>query len=192
MDYVLVSARRRKVVDFVAIEWQTVDTTGTVWPERQRFASLAGISVPEADAVNRRGFGMNWKMTSKTILMQLHHKIEILEYLNKHLVLVVQDHLLEEMRKSFSFDHMHESRMGDSMHIHSYCLASDGDVFRLELNQRLSTDAAGVAACMGIQADPKMELVALTEVLEKKISDETLLALDAPALAQDAPELRQE
>ena len=37
IDYFLVSARNERVRDFVAIEIQTMDTTGTVWPERQRF-----------------------------------------------------------------------------------------------------------------------------------------------------------
>lgn len=37
VDYFLVSAKDGKVEDFVGIELQTIDTTGTVWPERQRF-----------------------------------------------------------------------------------------------------------------------------------------------------------
>jgi len=36
VDYFLVSAKDGKVKDFVGIELQTLDTTGTVWPERQR------------------------------------------------------------------------------------------------------------------------------------------------------------
>src|SRR5581483_9135802 len=38
IDYCLVSVREGKPRDFVGIELQTLDTTGTVWPERQRFA----------------------------------------------------------------------------------------------------------------------------------------------------------
>ncbi len=34
VDYFLVSARLRKVMDFVGIEVQALDTTGTVWPAR--------------------------------------------------------------------------------------------------------------------------------------------------------------
>lgn len=37
VDYFLVSAKKNKVKDFVGIELQTLDTTGTVWPARQRF-----------------------------------------------------------------------------------------------------------------------------------------------------------
>ena len=36
IDYCLVSVRDGKPRDFVGIELQTLDTTGTVWPERQR------------------------------------------------------------------------------------------------------------------------------------------------------------
>lgn len=36
VDYFLVSTKDGKVKDFVGIELQTLDTTGTVWPERQR------------------------------------------------------------------------------------------------------------------------------------------------------------
>ena len=41
VDHLLVAARRRKVKDFLGIEFQTRDTAGTVWPERQRFLHRA-------------------------------------------------------------------------------------------------------------------------------------------------------
>jgi Restriction endonuclease NotI len=91
IDYFLVSVRNKKVKDFVAIELQTMDTTGTVWPERQRFLQMQNI---ESGIIADKPFGMNWKMTAKTILVQLHHKIQTFENISKHLVLVVQDRLL--------------------------------------------------------------------------------------------------
>ncbi len=145
VDYVLVAARSGKVKDFVGIEFQTLDTTGTVWPERQRFRRQVGIDVLADDAESSKPFGMNWKMTAKTILVQLHHKIATFEGIHKHFVLVVQDHLLRYMRREFSFGHLSTARMGDPMHIHSYSLTSDGKAFKLELGERLSTDASGVA-----------------------------------------------
>ena len=45
VDYFLVSARDGKAKDFVAIEFQTLDTTGTVWPERQRLLKSFGLKV---------------------------------------------------------------------------------------------------------------------------------------------------
>lgn len=71
VDYFLVSAKGGKVRDFVAIEFQTLDTTGTVWPERQRALKSLGLSVRPSDVQSTKGFGMNWKMTAKTILIYL-------------------------------------------------------------------------------------------------------------------------
>lgn len=65
IDYCLVSVRRKKVIDFIGIELQTLDTTGTVWPERQRFLHRHGIEVKENDRTSPKPFGMNWKMTAK-------------------------------------------------------------------------------------------------------------------------------
>lgn len=43
VDYFLVSAKSEKVKDFVGIEFQTLDTTGTVYPERQRLLKRVWI-----------------------------------------------------------------------------------------------------------------------------------------------------
>jgi len=178
VDYFLLSAKARKVMDFVGIEFQTLDTTGTVWPERQRFLALAGVKVPKKDVENPKTFGMNWKMTAKTILVQLHHKIETFEHIHKHLVLVVQDRLLEYMRREFSFKHLESTaRLGDPMHIHGYGLAPDDIDLCLVLRERVSTDAAGIATCLGLQASANVELEMIIKVLESKISDKTLMRL---------------
>jgi hypothetical protein len=47
VDYFLVSAKKGKVKDFVGIELQTLDTTGTLWPERQRLLKKLGIKCNE-------------------------------------------------------------------------------------------------------------------------------------------------
>jgi hypothetical protein len=52
----------------------------------QEFLREHGLNVPVETA---KTFGMNWKMTAKTILVQLHHKLETFEHLGKHLVLVI-------------------------------------------------------------------------------------------------------
>jgi len=176
VDYFLVSVRNGKVKDFSAIEFQTLDTTGTVWPERQRLLRSLGMAVSVGDAASDKGFGMNWKMTAKTILVQLHHKIDTLEHIGKHFVLVIQDHLLDYLRREFNFDHIREVRVGDTMHIHAYGL-KEQDGFRLALTERISTDAAGVATCLGLQAETKMELETILQELERKISSKTLFAM---------------
>lgn len=60
VDYFLVSANKRRVIDFVGIEFQTLDTTGTVWPERQRFLAMAGLKIRQTDVNSPKSFGMNW------------------------------------------------------------------------------------------------------------------------------------
>jgi len=176
IDFFLVSARQGKVRDFVGIELQTLDTTGTIWPERQRF--LQSVGIPTDDPANGT-YGMNWKMTSKTILVQLHHKIQTFEHLNKHLVLVIQDHLINYMAKEFAFGHVsNPARVGDSMHFHAYQFVQAEDRnYGLQLYERLSTDGAGIAACLGLQAEASIEMEMIVKILEKKISKLTLLTI---------------
>jgi len=178
VDYFVVSAKKRKVTDFVGIEFQTLDTTGTVWPARQRFLASAHVKVRKKDVKSSKPFGMNWKMTAKTILVQMHHKIQTFEHFNKHLVLVVQDCLLEYMRREFSFSHLsNPPRLGDPMQIHSYGLDLQNSNFRLQLKERLSTDTAGVAMCLGLHASPKVEYAMIVKQLESKLSEKTLITL---------------
>jgi len=176
VDYFLVSARNRKVKDFVGVELQTLDTTGTVWPERQRL--LRDLNVPRTDLGEdlTRSFGMNWKMTAKTILVQMHHKVLTFEHLHKKLVLVVQDKLLAYMSREFNFAHLkNPAALGDSMHFHSYKMEQQPDTaYRLALQSRLSTDADGIGKCLGLQAEAKIELQQIVTALETKISPATM------------------
>lgn len=178
IDYILVSARNNKVKDFVGIEFQTMDTTGTVWPERQRLLNKYDIEV-DSDTINSsKPFGMNWKMTAKTILVQLHHKIETFEHINKHLTLVIQNHLFDYMAKEFNFGHLSEpSKLGDSMHIHSYLIKNEKSAYKIELDRRLSTDTDGISMCLGLQAEAKIELDEIIRNIESKLSDSTLLSI---------------
>jgi Restriction endonuclease NotI len=177
IDYCLVSVRDGKPKDFVGIELQTMDTTGTVWPERQRFLKKHGVPVKRTDAASNKSFGMNWKMTAKTILVQLNHKIETFDHLGKHLVLVLQDQLLAYMQKAFAFDHVKGVRDGDPMQFHSYELKKEATAYTLKLKERVSTDAAGVAACLGLQVNAKVDLAAILAQIEAKLPQSTLLTV---------------
>jgi hypothetical protein len=180
IDYCLASVRSGKVIDFTGIELQTLDTTGTVWPERQRFLQRHGVSVREVDVASSKGFGMNWKMTAKTILMQLHHKIHTFEHFSKHLVLVVQDCLIDYMQREFSFEHIQDARLGNPMHFHSYELLAETSGYRIQLTERWSTDANGIAQCLGLQTSPRVELEAMLRQIEGKLPQSTLLSVGQP------------
>lgn len=174
VDYFLVSSRGGKVRDFVGIELQTVDTTGTVWPERQRFLKSKGLTVDERDVASSRPFGMNWKMTAKTILVQLHHKVETFSALQKHLVLVVQDVLLDYIRKEFATSHLEtDARVGDPMHFHAYKVDSGS----LQLSSRLSTDVEGVASALNRKNSASPSLANITTTLERRIGPATRLVI---------------
>lgn len=177
VDYFLVSARDEKVMDFVGIELQTMDTTGTVWPERQRLLLECGIRVLQKDVRNARTFGLNWKMTAKTILVQMHHKAQTFEAINKHLVLIVQEPLMRYMEQEFDFNHVSQALIGNSVHFHSYSLNKVGKTLKLALKSRKSTDAIGVGKCLGLRAEPTMALQELICILESRLSDRNLLSL---------------
>lgn len=121
---------------------------------------------------------MNWKMTAKTILVQLHHKTRTFEHLSKHLVLVTQDCLMDYVRRAFRFDHVGQARMGDPLHFHSYAQIQGRSGTRsIELAGRASTDSDGIAKCLGLQAEAKVALQDIIALLETKISDHTRLTL---------------
>ena len=180
VDYFLVSAKNKKVKDFIGIELQTMDTTGTVWPERQRFLEERGFTVDSKDVNNKKPFGMNWKMTLKTILIQMHHKSETFEHLNKHLVLIIQKPLYEHMLSDFDFGDIKGVRVGDPVHIHSYDFTESKNKLSLSLDTRVSTDSAGIAKCLGLNAESKMELQDIIALLEQKLTDEHRLMILLP------------
>ncbi|MDJ0532917.1 MAG: NotI family restriction endonuclease [Xenococcaceae cyanobacterium MO_207.B15] len=176
VDYFLVSAKKRKVKDFVGIELQTLDTTGTVWPERQRLLKKLGVERNDMAEESQKSFGMNWKMTAKTILVQMHHKIPTFEYVNKKLVLVVQDKLLNYMKREFNFGHLENpAKIGDSMHFHVYSINEEEEkTYEISMESRFSTDADGIGKCLGLQTEAKIELEQILESLESRLSTNTL------------------
>ena len=61
------------------------------------------------------------------------------------------------------------------MHIHAYRMEKQPDkAFRLVLRSRLSTDAEGIATCLGLQAEARVELVQIVSAIEAKLSPSTL------------------
>ena len=110
-------------------------------------------------------------MTLKTILVQMHHKSETFENLNKHLVLIIQKPLYDRMKYQFNFDGIESVRLGDPIHIHTYDLVKDRNKLGLTLDIRVSTDSAGIANCLGLNAERKVKLQDLIQILEPKLID---------------------
>jgi hypothetical protein len=177
VDFFVVSVSKKKIVDFVGLEIQTLDTTGTVWPERQKFLKSCGISIKPSSENSDSRFGMNWKMTAKTILIQLHHKIQTFEHIKKHLVLAVQDPLLNYMQRKFSFSHVSKANVNDSMHFHSYSLNFEKNYYKISLAKTLSTDADGLGKCLGLNNEARIEMSVIQSSIEAKISGKTLFRI---------------
>ena len=177
VDFFLVSSKAGKVKDFLGIELQAMDTTGTVWPERQRLLHEYGFAVNETDIRNERSFGMNWKMTAKTILVQMHHKSEMFEKLNKHFVLVIQEPFYEYIKQEFSFSHIQGVRIGYPIHIHSYSFKETDNSLRLSLDTRVSTDFIGISQCLGLRTQVNVKLEEIIARLQEKLNDEYRLVV---------------
>jgi uncharacterized metal-binding protein len=77
------------------------------------------------------------------------------------------------MRREFSFAHVKTANLGDSLHVHSYDLKLEGQLRRIQLENRSSTDVAGIALALGLQAEARVELEILLKQLEGKLSDQT-------------------
>ena len=91
---------------------------------------------------------------------------------------MIQDYLLDYLRQQFQFSHLRYARQGDAMQIHAYQMAKQsGNLYRLELGERLSTDSDGIAICLGLQAEAKVEIVKRVEQIESKISSKTRFEL---------------
>lgn len=179
VDFILASALKGKVVDFVGIELQSLDTTGSIWPERQRFLARHNEATARID-VPDKACGVNWKMTAKTILVQLNHKISTFEHVGKKLVLITQDCLFDYMAREFTLSHLKKSPpISCSMHFFVYEMSYSASEtkWNLQLSERYGTDSDGVKRCLGIKANPNVELEQIIAVLENKISEKTLLKI---------------
>ena len=83
------------------------------------------------------------------------------------------------IKGAFRFGHLNNALLGDSAHFHVYHLLhlQENGMFRLELNERFSTDADGIATSLGLQTSHKMELEHLLRILAAKLSEHTLFTL---------------
>ena len=63
------------------------------------------------------------------------------------------------------------------MQFHAYELRKEHLVYTLRLKERVSTDGQGVAACLGLQVSPKVELKVVLEQIEAKLPQSTLLTV---------------
>jgi hypothetical protein len=64
------------------------------------------------------------------------------------------------------------------MHFHAYELRPMSNGHRLVLAKRLSTDTAGIATCLGLQNEAKVDLDVILRLIEHKLTVGTLFKMD--------------
>ena len=138
VDYFLVAMRGEQVIDYLGLEIQSLDTTGSsgIWNAREDLYS--------SNLQERYQYGINWKMSAKTILIQMHHKAESFELLGKKLVLVMQQQFWDYISREFRTAHFHKAETEDSVHFHIYTCVELDHKYRLTLSDHQSTNALGV------------------------------------------------
>ncbi len=68
-------------------------------------------------------------------------------------------------------------RLGDPVHIHSYDFEENERKLNLSLHTRVSTDSEGIAKCLGLNAESKIELQDIIRILEQKLIDANRLKI---------------
>ncbi|MDQ3236295.1 MAG: hypothetical protein M3Q54_02010 [Actinomycetota bacterium] len=156
VDYFVVAVDdSNEVLDYVGLEIQSLDTTGSggIWKARQDL--LRGELKPSYP------YGINWRMSAKTILVQMHHKAAAFEALGKRLILVVQDKFLAYIAREFQTDRLQVARDEDPVRFHVYDAVLLGSQLRVVLSDQKSTDMLGVERMLSSGQDP--------EVLEEEV-----------------------
>lgn len=138
IDYFVLARKGGRIVDFVGVEIQSLDTV-----------SSGGIWGARVDLFDRRlgdtySYGINWKMSAKTILIQLHHKAESFELLGKKFVLILQREFSDYIGRAFQAAHFRPANDADAVHFHSYDCVELNGTYRLVLAERRSTNVTGV------------------------------------------------
>ena len=165
VDYFVVSMQDGEIVDFAGIEIQTLDTTGTggIWQARE--------DLNEGNLGSSYSYGINWKMSAKTILMQLHHKGPSFEALGKRLVLVTQRAFFDYICREFRTTQVHAAARYDAVHIHTYDCVLLNRELQVILGTRWSTSVRGVEEMLSLGRSPEISEEEIIRRIEAKLSE---------------------
>ena len=158
IDYFLVAADGSLVLDYVGIEIQSLDTTGSggIWLAREDLRS--GRLAPAY------AYGINWRMSAKTILMQMLHKADSFQGLGKKLVLAVQTPFFDYLSREFRTVHLRDANRDDTVHFHIYDTILQDAALHIVLRERKSTNAEGIAQMLVLGREAE---IASQEVLAR-------------------------
>ena len=77
----------------------------------------------------------------------------------------------------FNFDGIEGVRLGDPVYVHSYNFEEKEQQLNLSLHTHVSTDSEGIANCLGLNAESKVELQDLIRILEPKLIEANRLKI---------------
>lgn len=169
IDFILSLTNKKTIENFVGVEVQSVDTTGSVWDERQKLLIEHGLIKKTSPLVGKT-YGLNWKMTVKTILVQMLHKCRIFEKLNKHLVLVIQKSLFNYMLENFNLTDINIDDKNGFIHLHIYDLVNENNSLKLTLFAKKRTNSATIERCIPPSNNKKSDLSSIKKILESRVN----------------------
>lgn len=153
------------VTDFVGIEFQTNDTTGSAWQAREDFfAGQLQASYP---------YGLNWKMTTKLVLIQTLNKAAVFSKWGKKYVWAMQDTLLDRIKTYADMSEFHTEADEDEVLFYAYEVFRGPVRYEMRLVERIGSDLEGVAKANA----PRTEIAEdILETFEAVLEREALSA----------------
>ncbi|MGP8124513.1 MAG: NotI family restriction endonuclease [Nitrososphaerales archaeon] len=161
IDYFLVASNGVEIRDYLGLEVQSLDTTasGGIWDAR--------VDLSNGELRDAYQYGINWKMSAKTILIQMHHKSAAFEGLGKKLVLAIQSEFYDYLTKAFRTRQINEASEHDSIQFHIYDCVNLNNRYALTLRSRKSTDVVGVEEMLGTRPPTISEEEVLNKIRAK-------------------------
>lgn len=171
IDYFVVSMKGNQIIDYLGLETQGLDTTGSggIWKARQDL--LAGR------LQDTYPYGINWKMSAKTVLVQMHHKAGSFDSIRKKLILVTQEDFFNYVSREFQTNHLATARTEDIMHFHVYRLTLEDAEFKLVLADRKSTGLSGVEQMLQLAKGRRISEAEVINRIRAKLEDAIPLQL---------------
>jgi Restriction endonuclease NotI len=161
VDFLVVGLDRRGgVVDFLGLELQTNDTTGSgpLYDARNDF--FAGRLKPSYK------YGLNWKMSAKLVLKQTLDKSAVFMSWQKRYVWAMQDTLLDRMRGYADLSGFAQANPAShGVFFHAYEVIPGGHRYKLRLKERVGTDLEGVAQANAAPLTIKDEILDRLQLL---------------------------
>ncbi len=170
VDWFVVSLRDDDVVDYAGVEFQALDTTATghVWTARN--------DLSKGKMAEDYAFGLNWRMSAKTILVQMLHKAPTFDSLGKKIVLAVQRPFFEYIRREFASDHLVPAVPRHAVHFHTYDCLCINDRLRLSLASKWSCSLEGLELMLKQSARPEISEAEVIAAIKARLPRARLLA----------------